>query len=130
MLRIITESFSPDMEIMSRFHLESARRLPMLQEGHPCARVHGHSFAIEVHVSGPLDPVLGWVVDFADIEQAWQPIHQTLDHRYLNEVPGLENPTSELLARWIWEHLKPVLPGLSRIVIMETPHSGCTYTGA
>ena len=117
------------MEIFNRFALEAARRLPKLPPEHPCARLHGHSFQIQVHVVGPLDPELGWVVDFADIQRAWQPVHAALDHRCLNEVPGLENPTSEHLARWLWQRLKPALPGLSQIQIMETPYSGCVYRG-
>jgi 6-pyruvoyltetrahydropterin/6-carboxytetrahydropterin synthase len=117
------------MEIFNRFSLEAARRLPRLPPEHPCSRVHGHSFQIEVYVSGALDPTLGWVLDFADIQRAWQPIHSELDHRYLNEVVGLENPTSELLARWIWQRLQAQLPGLSKIVLMETPNSGCIYCG-
>jgi 6-pyruvoyltetrahydropterin/6-carboxytetrahydropterin synthase len=118
------------MEIFNVFHLESARRLPHLPEEHPCSRVHGHSFRLEVHVSGPLDEKLGWVLDFADVEKAWAPIHTALDHRYLNDVPGLDNPTSEILAMWIWDKLKPALPGLSKIIVQETANSGCTYTGA
>ena len=117
------------MDIFNIYHLESARRLPYLPPEHPCSRLHGHSFRVEVHVSGPLDAKLGWVVDFADVDAAWAPIKATLDHRYLNDVPGLENPTSELLAIWIWQRLKPVLPGLTKIVIQETTSSGCIYTG-
>jgi len=117
------------MDIFNRFSLEAARRLPHLQPEHPCSRVHGHSFQIEVHVSGPLDAKLGWVVDFADIQRAWQPIHASLDHRYLNEIAGLENPTSELLAQWIWLRLKPNLLGLSKVVVMETATSGCIFGG-
>jgi 6-pyruvoyltetrahydropterin/6-carboxytetrahydropterin synthase len=117
------------MDIFNRFTLEAARRLPHLPAEHPCSRVHGHSFQIEIQVSGPLDAKLGWVIDFADIQLAWQPIHATLDHRYLNEVAGLENTTSELLAQWIWQRLLPALPGLSKIVVMETPTSGCIYCG-
>lgn len=117
------------MDIFNRFSLEAARRLPHLPPEHPCARLHGHSFQVEVHVSGPLDPTLGWVVDFADIQRAWQPIHAALDHRCLNDIPGLENPTSEHLARWLWSRLKADLPGLSQIVVMETSVSGCVYRG-
>jgi 6-pyruvoyltetrahydropterin/6-carboxytetrahydropterin synthase len=84
---------------------------------------------VEVHVSGPLDPSLGWVIDFADIQKAWQPIHAALDHRCLNDIPGLENPTSEHLARWLWNRLKSDLPGLSKVVVMETATSGCIYQG-
>lgn len=118
------------MEIFTRFYLEAARWLPKLPPEHPCARLHGHSFQVELHVAGPLDPELGWVVDFADLQRAWQPIHAALDHRTLNEVAGLDNPTSEHLAMWIWHRLKPALPGLARIVVMETHASGCTYSGA
>ena len=118
------------MDIFNRFSLEAARRLPNLPPEHPCSRVHGHSFQIEVHVCGPLDAQLGWVIDFADIQRAWQPIHASLDHRYLNEVEGLENPTSERLAQWIWQRLHPALPGLAKIVVMETATSGCIYSDA
>jgi 6-pyruvoyltetrahydropterin/6-carboxytetrahydropterin synthase len=117
------------MEIFNRFSLEAARRLPRLPEDHPCSRLHGHSFQVEVHVAGPIDPDRGWVIDFADIQRAWQPIHAALDHRCLNDIAGLENPTSEHLARWIWSRLKPALPGLSQLVVMETRTSGCIYRG-
>ena len=117
------------MDIFNRFSLEAARRLPNLPAEHPCSRLHGHSFQVEVHVSGPLDPALGWVIDFADIQKAWQPIHAALDHRCLNDIPGLENPTSEHLARWLWGRLKPDLPGLSKVTVMETSASGCIYRG-
>lgn len=117
------------MEIWKEFSLESAHRLPNVPPDHKCARLHGHSFKVEVHVAGPLDPKLGWVVDFADIGVAWRPVHDALDHRCLNDVPGLENPTSELLARWIWARLKPTLPVLSKVVVRETCTSGCAYTG-
>jgi 6-pyruvoyltetrahydropterin/6-carboxytetrahydropterin synthase len=117
------------MDIYNVFHLEAARRLPRLPPEHACARLHGHSFRVEVHVSGPLDPELGWVLDFADVQRAWQPVHDSLDHRCLNDVPGLENPTSEVLARWIWQRLRPALPGLSKIAVQEGASSGCIYTG-
>lgn len=117
------------MEIFSRFSLEAARRLPELPPEHPCARLHGHSFQVEVHVRGPLHAELGWVLDFAELQRAWAPIHAALDHRCLNDVPGLENPTSEHLARWIWDRLAPALPGLSRVAVMETAASGCIYRG-
>jgi 6-pyruvoyltetrahydropterin/6-carboxytetrahydropterin synthase len=117
------------MDIFNIYAIEAARRLPRLPENHPCARLHGHSFRVEVHVSGPLDPELDWVLDFADVDLAWRPIHQALDHRYLNDIPGLENPTSERLAIWIWERLWPRLPGLTRVIIQETERSGCVYRG-
>ena len=117
------------MEIFKAFTLESAHRLPNVPAGHKCARVHGHSFRVEIHVQGPVDPHLGWVMDFADVKAAFEPLYQQLDHHYLNDVPGLENPTSENLARWIWQRLRPALPQLSAIVVHETCTSGARYTG-
>ena len=117
------------MDIFRIFHLQCARRLPALPDTHPCSRLHGHSFHVELTLSGEVDPVLGWVLDFAEIESAWQPVHAALDHRYLNEIAGLENPTSEHLAIWLWQQLKSELPGLSAIKVMETHDSGCIYRG-
>jgi 6-pyruvoyltetrahydropterin/6-carboxytetrahydropterin synthase len=117
------------VEIFKAFALESAHRLPNVPEGHKCARLHGHSFRVEIHVSGPVDPQLGWVMDFADLKAAFDPLFRQLDHQYLNEVPGLENPTSENLARWIWQKLEPSLPQLSAVVVHETCTSGARYTG-
>lgn len=115
------------MDIFKIFHIEAAHRLPHVPAGHKCARLHGHSFRIEVHVRGEPDPQLGWVMDFADIKAAFAPLFEQLDHRYLNDVPGLENPTSEQLARWIWSGLRPRLPALHRIVVHETCTAGCAY---
>ena len=117
------------MEIWKEFGFEAAHRLPHVPADHKCARLHGHSFRVEVHVTGPLQEPLGWVLDFGDLKAAWAPLHDALDHRYLNDVPGLENPTSEMLARWIWARLAPTLPGLSEIVVRETCTTGCRYRG-
>ncbi len=117
------------MEIFNIYHIEAARRLPRLPESHPCSRVHGHSFRIEIHVGGAVDPDTGWVMDFAELDAAFAPVKAQLDHRYLNDIPGLENPTSERLAQWIWERLKPGMPGLGKIVVQETCLSGCVYRG-
>jgi 6-pyruvoyltetrahydropterin/6-carboxytetrahydropterin synthase len=117
------------VEIFKTFTLESAHRLPNVPAGHKCARLHGHSFRVEIHVSGPVDPQLGWVMDFADVKAAFDPLFRQLDHTYLNDVPGLENPTSENLARWIWQKLEPSLPKLSAVVVHETCTSGARYTG-
>ena len=117
------------MEIFKEFRIEAAHRLPNVPAGHKCARLHGHSFRVGVYVAGQTQPDTGWVQDFADIKLAAQPVYEALDHRYLNEIPGLENPTSERLAIWIWEHLQPRLPNLARIVIHETCTSGCEYRG-
>ena len=117
------------MDIWKEFTFEAAHRLPNVPPDHKCYRLHGHSFRCEVHVSGPLDPKLGWVVDYAEIARAFEPVHRVLDHNFLNEVEGLANPTSEVLAQWIWQRLSPALPGLSMIVIRETCHAGCAYRG-
>jgi 6-pyruvoyltetrahydropterin/6-carboxytetrahydropterin synthase len=117
------------MEIFKEFTFEAAHRLPNVPEGHKCARLHGHSFRVEIHVRGPVHPELGWVIDFADIKDAFKPFYDRLDHYYLNEIEGLENPTSENLARWIWERVQPSLSGLSRVVVRETCTSGCVYEG-
>ena len=117
------------MDIWKSFTLESAHRLPNVPAGHKCARLHGHSFRVDIHVSGEVDPQIGWVQDFADIKAAFAPLHARLDHNYLNEVPGLENPTSENLARWIWEQLKPTVPLLSKVVVHETCTCGAVYSG-
>ena len=117
------------MEIFKEFTFEAAHRLPNVPEGHKCARLHGHSFRTRVWVSGELDPKLGWVMDFADIKAAAKPVIARLDHYYLNEIEGLENPTSENVARWIWARLKPALPGLSRVEVQETCTAGCSYAG-
>ena len=117
------------MEIFKEFVFESAHRLPNVPEGHKCARLHGHSFRAEIHVRGPVDSEMGWVIDFADIKRAFQPYYDLLDHNYLNEIDGLSNPTSENLARWIWDRVEPALPGISRVVVRETCTSGCVYRG-
>jgi 6-pyruvoyltetrahydropterin/6-carboxytetrahydropterin synthase len=117
------------MEIFKVFHIDAAHRLPQVPAGHKCANLHGHSFRIEIHISGPVDPKLGWVIDFADIVKAFQPLHDQLDHKYLNDIEGLNNPTSENLAQWLWRHLHPSLPQLSKIVVQESTESGCIYRG-
>lgn len=117
------------MEVFKAFTIEAAHRLPHAPPGHKCRRLHGHSFGVEIHVRGTVDAPAGWVMDFADIKRAFQPFYEQLDHHYLNEVDGLENPTSEHLARWIWRHLRPALPGLSKVVVRETCTSGCVYQG-
>jgi 6-pyruvoyltetrahydropterin/6-carboxytetrahydropterin synthase len=117
------------MDIFKVFTVEAAHRLPHVPDGHKCARLHGHSFRIELHLSGPIDPRAGWVMDFADVKAAFKPIYDRLDHHYLNDIPGLDNPTSEQLASWIWDQAKPVLPLLSAVVVHETCTSGCRYTG-
>ena len=117
------------MEIFREFTFEAAHRLPNVPEGHKCARLHGHSYKVIVHVEAPVEPESGWVMDFGDLKKAFKPLEVRLDHYYLNDIEGLENPTSEVLARWIWERLKPTLPDLSALTVRETCTSGCTYRG-
>ncbi len=117
------------MEIFKEFGFESAHSLPNVPEGHKCARLHGHSFRVRVVVDGPVGDQSGWVMDFADLKDAVQPAIDALDHRYLNELPGLENPTSEAIATWIWERVTADLPGLVSVEVRETCTSGCIYRG-
>jgi 6-pyruvoyltetrahydropterin/6-carboxytetrahydropterin synthase len=118
------------VELVKDFRFEAAHFLPNVPEGHKCRRTHGHSFRGEVAVRGPLDPHLGWVMDFADLRAAVEPLVQRLDHYLLNDIQGRENPTSELLAVWIWRELAPQLPLLVRVTIEETCTSRCHYYGA
>lgn len=117
------------MRLFKEFSFEAAHRLPNVPEGHKCARLHGHSFQVRITVAGPVDEESGWVMDFADIKTAFTPVWKQLDHYYLNDIEGLENPTSENLARWIWQRLRPELPELESIEIRETCTSGCIYHG-
>ena len=116
------------MEIFKEFRFEAAHRLPNVPADHKCARLHGHSFQVELHVSGEVDSNTGWIIDFADIKRAWKPLEKELDHNYLNDLEGLDNPTSENLAIWIWRRVELSLPGLSRIVVRETCNSACVMT--
>jgi 6-pyruvoyltetrahydropterin/6-carboxytetrahydropterin synthase len=117
------------MEIFKDFTFESAHRLPNVPADHKCGRLHGHSFLVTIYISGEIDQHTGWIIDFGDIKKVFKPIYEQLDHIYLNDIPGLENPTSEVLAKWIWNELKPLLPQLSKIQIRETCTSGCIYVG-
>ena len=117
------------MEIRKSFTIEAAHRLPNVPPGHKCARLHGHSFNVEIAVGGPIDPHMGWIVDYADIKAAFQPLFEQLDHNYLNDIPGLENPTSELIALWIWERLQPGLHNLTAVIVHETCTTTCEYRG-
>lgn len=117
------------IEIFREFNFEAAHRLPNVPEGHKCSRLHGHSYQFTVHVAGPLHPLYGWVLDFGDLKKAVNPIIDELDHYYLNEIPGLENPTSEVLAQWLWARIRPDMPELTQITVRETCTSGCIYRG-
>ncbi|HUN56349.1 MAG TPA: 6-carboxytetrahydropterin synthase QueD [Smithella sp.] len=117
------------MEIFKVFKFDAAHRLPNAGPGHKCVELHGHSFRVEIHIRGEVDPEAGWIMDFADIDKAFGPLLNQLDHKYLNDIEGLNNPTSENIAKWIWQHLRLKLPGLSKIVVQENPESGCIYQG-
>ena len=117
------------IELVKDFRFEAAHFLPNVPEGHKCRRIHGHSFRGEVAVRGPIDPKLGWLIDFADLKKAVDPIVARLDHYMLNDLEGLENPTSEILAMWIWRELAAHVPNLHRVTIEETCTSRCHYFG-
>jgi 6-pyruvoyltetrahydropterin/6-carboxytetrahydropterin synthase len=111
------------------YRFESAHFLPKVPPGHKCARMHGHSYMIEIVIEGEIDPERGWVMDFSDIDEHVMPLIRLLDHQVLNEIDGLANPTSELLAVWCWQRIAPSLPSLVEVVVSETPTSRCVYRG-
>ncbi len=117
------------MEIFKTFACEAAHRLPNVPEGHKCGRLHGHSFQIELGVEGTVGDDTGWVMDFTDVSEAFRPVYEQLDHHYLNEIEGLDNPTSENIARWVWQQMYPKIQMLSKVVVKETCTSGCIYRG-
>ncbi|MDX2199806.1 MAG: 6-carboxytetrahydropterin synthase QueD [Phycisphaerae bacterium] len=117
------------MRLIKDFTFEAAHSLPSFPDGHKCRRLHGHSFRIEVQVAGALDPQRGYLLDYGDIKAACQPLIDQLDHRHLNEIDGLSNPTSEMIAVWIWQRLQPRLPQLDAVVVHETCTSRCEYRG-
>ncbi|MEL6837477.1 MAG: 6-carboxytetrahydropterin synthase QueD [Bacteroidota bacterium] len=117
------------MEIFKKFTFDSAHYLPFVPDDHKCRRVHGHTYSVRLFIKGDLDPKLGWVADFGDLKAAWRPIEKQLDHHMLNEVPGLENPTAENIAIWIWRKIKPDLPLLSKVEVCENATSGVLYAG-
>jgi len=117
------------MEIFREFTFDAAHHLNHLPPGHKCARVHGHTYRLRVHLQGPIDAKLGWVTDFADIKAHTNAVLEPLDHHLLNEVEGLNQPTTEHIAIWIWDRLKPRLPNLAKLELWENANSGVIYTG-
>jgi 6-pyruvoyltetrahydropterin/6-carboxytetrahydropterin synthase len=117
------------VELTKEFRFEAAHSLPNVPTGHKCGRLHGHSFRVEVTIRGPVNPATGWLMDFGELKEKFRPLEEQLDHRLLNEVPGLENSTSENIARWIWQRLKPEVPVLWQITVHETCSSKCVYRG-
>ena len=117
------------VRLVREFGFEAAHRLPRAPEGHKCTRLHGHSFRVQLVCEGEIDPDTGWLVDFGEIKRVFEPLLQRLDHHYLNEIEGLENPTAENIARWIWERIKPELPVLTQVNLAETCSARCEYAG-
>ena len=117
------------MEIYKTFIFHAAHRMTNMPKGHEYSKIHGHSFTVDIYVKGSLDRENGWVMDFKEIEKAFKPIHASLDHGFLNDIKGLNNPTSENLARWIWRALKPLLRKLSKVVVRRPSIGGAVYTG-
>lgn len=118
-----------NVRLTHEFRFEAAHRLPKVPPGHKCQRLHGHSFKIEVSVRGPVNPETGWFIDFSVLQDEWKKVYDVIDHNYLNDVPGLENPTSEILAHWLWTQMKPAVPSLEKITVFETCDARCEYEG-
>jgi 6-pyruvoyltetrahydropterin/6-carboxytetrahydropterin synthase len=115
------------IELVKEYRFEAAHRLPRLPEGHKCKRLHGHSFRFEVHLAGEVDPETGFLIDFWEVDRAVAPLLERIDHHFLNEIEGLENPTSEVLAGWIFRTLAPVLPALDAVMVAETCDARVVY---
>jgi 6-pyruvoyltetrahydropterin/6-carboxytetrahydropterin synthase len=118
------------VELTKEYRFEAAHHLPRVPAGHKCSRLHGHSYKVELEARGPVNPETGWLVDYAVLDDAWAPLHLRFDHRCLNDVPGLENSTSENLAIYIWNELRPSVPALSAVTVWETFDGKCTYRGS
>lgn len=115
----------PTVTIWKEFTFDAAHRLPRVPAGHPCGHLHGHTYRVRFEVRGEIDEHgPGWVRDFAEIKEAWKETNALLDHRCLNDVDGLENPTCEVLAVWILGRMPRYI---TAIEVSETPSSGCRY---
>jgi 6-pyruvoyltetrahydropterin/6-carboxytetrahydropterin synthase len=117
------------VELIKEYRFEAAHKLPNVPEGHKCQRLHGHSFKFEIHVNGPVDPHSGWFIDFGVLDEVVLPLVAQLDHYYLNDVPGLENPTSEVCTKWLFDRIKAGIPSLTAITFYETCDARCVYRG-
>lgn len=118
------------VRLTKSFEFDAGHRLPTFPEEHKCHGLHGHGFRVDVCVEGEVDETRGYLLDYGEIKAAYEPIRKQLDHAYLNDVEGLENPTAENLSRWIWQKLKPALPLLSTVIVHESPTSACEYRGS
>ncbi len=117
------------VRLSKSFRFEAAHALPTFAEGHKCRRLHGHSFLFDVIVEGEVDEAKGYLIDYGDIKAAVDPIVKQLDHYYLNDIAGLENPTAEVITRWLWRQIQPKLPLLVSIIVHETCTSSAEYRG-
>jgi 6-pyruvoyltetrahydropterin/6-carboxytetrahydropterin synthase len=117
------------MEIYKEFSFDSAHFLPNVPEGHKCKNMHGHTYRLRVFLQGTPDPQLGWIMDFKELKDRVGPVIDRLDHKLINDIRGLENPTAENITVWIWQQIKPSLPQLNKIELYETPTTGVIYTG-
>lgn len=117
------------MQIFKQFTFDSAHFLPNVPDGHKCKEIHGHTYRVVFYFEGELNPELGWVMDFGDLKQVLEPTIKRIDHKLMNNIPGLENPTCERIAIWLWEQVKPSLPMLCKVELHETPTSGAVYEG-
>jgi 6-pyruvoyltetrahydropterin/6-carboxytetrahydropterin synthase len=117
------------MEMSVNFDFAASRSLPLLPKTHPCSRLHGHTFNVSLVLSGEIEPATGFMIDFGDVESAIEVVKEKVDHYYLNEIEGLENPTTEIIAKWLWSKLIRNLPQLSRVTVQEHPTRGVSYLG-
>lgn len=115
--------------IYKQLTFDAAHFLPHVPETHKCKNIHGHTYHLTIYIEGELDEKLGWIIDYSDLKEAIQPVIDKVDHHFLNEIPGLENPTCEIISVWLWNQIKPLLPQLKRIELKETPTSGAIYEG-
>jgi 6-pyruvoyltetrahydropterin/6-carboxytetrahydropterin synthase len=125
-----TSASGAPMQVYAEFRFEAAHRLPGVPPEHMCARLHGHSYFVRITVSGTVNAETGWVMDFGELTAVMGPLREALDHRCLNDIEGLSNPTSEHLAMWLWQRLQPAIRGLHAIEVQEMPGFGCIYRGA
>jgi len=117
------------MQIFKQFTFDSAHFLPYVPDGHKCKEIHGHTYYMTVYIEGNLDKKLDWIMDFTEIKGVIKPIIESIDHKLLNNLSGLENPTCEVLVMWLWNKIKPKIPLLTKIILNETPTSGTVYEG-
>lgn len=117
------------MIIYKQFTFDAAHYLPHVTDHHKCKKTHGHTYHLTLFFDGNISPDMGWIIDYSEIKNVVTPILKLVDHQFLNEVEGLENPTCELICIWLWKKIKPLITELKRIELKETPTSGAIYEG-